>query len=245
MNAEIRVDSLRNASATRTIWQVPGGTVSTPNAKNPGIIRFTQPGTFRITQVAANECDRDSVTRTVVVLDNPLVMLPADRTLCNRDSFTIQPRLTNSTAWAWADGFDSLRRIVMTDGVYTLSATNGQFCTARASVSLKFIPDSCRIRDTVSVQPGVSVYTPNVFRPGSPENGLFQVFVNAAEGEIVSLEVYNRWGGLVFRGEGANPTWDGTLGGRMIEPGVYVYVAVIRKKNGETVSIRGDVAVAR
>ena len=42
-------------------------------------------------------------------------------------------------------------------------------------------------------------------------------------GQYVSLEVFDRWGGEVFRSESPADRWDGTFNGEELMPGLYVY----------------------
>ncbi len=63
-------------------------------------------------------------------------------------------------------------------------------------------------------------------------------------GEFISLEVYDRWGGTVFKTTDPSQDWDGTDDGEDIMPGIYVYQFTYlcdgqeRKKTGSVVMIR-------
>ncbi|HRI58602.1 MAG TPA: gliding motility-associated C-terminal domain-containing protein [Saprospiraceae bacterium] len=96
------------------------------------------------------------------------------------------------------------------------------------------------------------VYIPNIFKPDSPsENSIFTVFGN--EDQIVninSLQVFDRWGGLVFENFDFQPNdlnsgWDGMVRGDKANPAVFVYYAEILFIDGETVLYKGDVMLYR
>lgn len=63
-------------------------------------------------------------------------------------------------------------------------------------------------------------------------------------GEFISLEVFDRWGGEVFRSEDMTERWDGTLKGNELMPGQYVYQFTYtcngdkKRKTGAVVVIR-------
>lgn len=63
-------------------------------------------------------------------------------------------------------------------------------------------------------------------------------------GEFISLEVFDRWGGEVFRSEDMTERWDGTLKGNELMPGQYVYQFTYTC-NGEKKRKAGAVVVIR
>ncbi|MBP8238323.1 MAG: hypothetical protein KAX50_00005, partial [Saprospiraceae bacterium] len=67
---------------------------------------------------------------------------------------------------------------------------------------------------------------------------------------IHSFSVFDRNGGMVFRQTELAPNdpglgWDGTLRGRSLNPGVFVWVAEIEFVDGEVETFRGDVLIVR
>ncbi len=89
-------------------------------------------------------------------------------------------------------------------------------------------------------------YAPNAIRYGSPENGRFTIFGQQNLELIERLSIYDRWGGEVYEATGIPPNqveigWDGQLNGQLLNPGVYVYRAVLLYRNGEKKTISGDV----
>lgn len=69
-----------------------------------------------------------------------------------------------------------------------------------------------------------SVFVPNAFTPNKDgKNDVFR-FIAAGMQKIDFFRVYNRWGQLVFSAQTSNPGWDGTLGGRLQQSGVYVWM---------------------
>ncbi len=66
----------------------------------------------------------------------------------------------------------------------------------------------------------INVITPN----GDGENDVLDVGLRGAISECLNMEVFNRWGQIVFKSFGNNTQWDGrTPAGELVSPGVYFY----------------------
>jgi gliding motility-associated-like protein len=103
----------------------------------------------------------------------------------------------------------------------------------------------------VEVDTDPKVYIPNVFAPeGSGSNSRFTIFANDNIEEVVLLEIFNRWGDLVFVNRDFPPNdlsrgWDGSYNGMTLNPDVFAYRAVVRDRDGKEYGYRGDVTVVR
>lgn len=94
------------------------------------------------------------------------------------------------------------------------------------------------------------VYVPNVFSPGTAENSMLTVYGGPDVARIQSFQIFDRWGEVVhevldFEKNDLRKGWDGSFRGQEVLPGVYVYVARVRFKDGKTELFRGDVTVIR
>lgn len=116
----------------------------------------------------------------------------------------------------------------------------------------------CKATDCVkiSIDNKRPVYIPNVFRPdGDGPNTAFNkrlsIFANENYvEEIQDFEIYNRWGDVMFKLQNFQPNdpaygWDGTFLGKPLDPGVYVYWAKIKFKDGTVEVFKGDVTLIR
>ncbi|HMQ47691.1 MAG TPA: gliding motility-associated C-terminal domain-containing protein [Saprospiraceae bacterium] len=73
------------------------------------------------------------------------------------------------------------------------------------------------------------VFVPNAFSPNDDgRNDRFHIYYNCGLLDT-QLSVYDRWGGLVFEGDGVQEGWDGTIKGKVAPEGVYVWL--LRSKN--------------
>lgn len=104
----------------------------------------------------------------------------------------------------------------------------------------------------VTVDLARNVFIPNIFSPnGDNVNDFFQLAVGNGVTTVSYLNIYDRWGSLMFTDESFMPDdmvhrgWDGTKGGTLIEPGVYVFIAEVQFVDGQRVVYKGDVTVVR
>jgi gliding motility-associated-like protein len=78
------------------------------------------------------------------------------------------------------------------------------------------------ISNTVSVEKPLTLYAPNAFSPnGDGVNDHFQIKGQGVED--YNLEIYNRWGQMVFQSENINTRWNGEYRGKQAPIGTYVY----------------------
>lgn len=92
------------------------------------------------------------------------------------------------------------------------------------------------------------VYVPNVFSPN--EDGVNDVFKPEMACNITAfdLQVFNRWGQLVFASDNPEVGWNGTAKGELAPATVYVYrleVSYEQEGNVKKELKTGDVALVR
>lgn len=104
----------------------------------------------------------------------------------------------------------------------------------------------------IIVDPDIDFFAPTAFSPnGDDINDKFMVLVNDIQVEaVVEMQVFDRWGGLVFVVHDAPPNspdrgWDGTRNGRPMPVGIYAYMARLRLADGSEKIVSGDVLLKR
>lgn len=102
----------------------------------------------------------------------------------------------------------------------------------------------------ISVLKPKRVYIPNVFNPGSDLNSSIYIFAGKDVAMIEYWSIYDRWGSKLFELNDFLPndpaySWDGTYRGSLLNPGVFVYEALVRFVNGETTLYKGDITLIR
>jgi gliding motility-associated-like protein len=108
---------------------------------------------------------------------------------------------------------------------------------------------------TVLAKQGGLTKVPNAFTPnpngptgGVPGNDSFNdVFLPIVKGiEEFNMQIYDRWGNLVFESNSATIGWDGYNNeGRLMPAGVYVYKLTVRLSDNQRSTQIGDVTMIR
>jgi gliding motility-associated-like protein len=151
---------------------------------------------------------------------------------------TTIPSMPPGTPYTWTFNgrmlteMDTIANILLDQEVNTITA---RFITQ----------DGCPIEVSRIIPAVPPVYRiPNAFTPNSDQiNDAFQVYLEGNV-EVVSMEIYNRWGQLMFRGND-NTGWDGRFNGAACPPEVYAYKITIRLGNGDLVQEKGDLTLLR
>lgn len=89
-----------------------------------------------------------------------------------------------------------------------------------------------------------TIFIPNVFTPNA--DNLNDSFVyTGCEGYYLEMEIFNRWGNVVFHTQQPNVFWDGTVGGKPAAEGVYLYTLTIRDDLGGVKNYKGVLHLLR
>ncbi len=97
---------------------------------------------------------------------------------------------------------------------------------------------------TVQVEPDFLVYVPNSFSPNG--DGLNDIFYLKGKGIYESLlQVFDRWGAMIFESADINSGWDGTYKGSEVEIGTYAWKVLVKNKTGKTKSLAGHINLIR
>ena len=118
------------------------------------------------------------------------------------------------------------------EGEYTIVLVSASIegCTDTTSSRYYYIPE---------------LYMPNAFTPNyDGHNDVFKPFTGRTTLEPYLLQIYNRWGQLIFSSSDPEKGWDGKFDGKHCDTGVYVYI--LNYRNGaegstEIISRKGTV----
>jgi len=172
----------------------------------------TVSGTFWV-NVSRNGCElKDTIDLEIVDLNQNL---GSDTSICNDQpiSIVLQAKAPEGSEVAWSTGIEAPSFTVEEEGVYWITVTY----------------DQCIGTDTISIASEVCdcvVSIPSVFSPNSDgRNDLFRPVVQSdclIKGYI--MNIYNRWGQLIFVGDWQSPGWDGKFKSEPADVGTYMYV---------------------
>ncbi len=114
---------------------------------------------------------------------------------------------------------------------YTVSYTDENGCSASDEVHIHYDP---------------IIYVPNAFTPNDGDQINSEFFAIGANISDFKLEIYNRWGELIYEGDELSKTWDGTYRGKKCPDGVYTWKIIYKSMfNDEKFLIVGHVTLLR
>lgn len=164
----------------------------------------------------------------------PFTYAPLDAAFCVGDQLVLTARAQGNPNinFSWGEGLEGDSFVVPDTGTYTLRAFDGL----------------CMDTLIVEVPQGdcpASIYLPTAFSPNDDgRNDLFEPL--GPDIEAVNLKVFNRWGGLVFEGNGANSAWDGRINGEDAPGGTYAYVLeYLNRRSLESFQKSGQILLVR
>jgi len=96
------------------------------------------------------------------------------------------------------------------------------------------------------------VFVPNAFSPnGDGNNDKLIVYANNEEVTAIrQMQIFNKWGQIVFQAQDLMPNsevgaWDGRFNGTLLEPGVFMYKAVLELADGSLSPMAGTFLLMR
>jgi hypothetical protein len=116
--------------------------------------------------------------------------------------------------------------------IVTLNVTTNKGCTSEYS-------------DTLLLEPDITVFAPNAFRPQSAQdrNQKFYIVVDGAM--TYHLDIFNRWGELVFSSDDPEEGWDGRYQNINSQQDVYVWQVNVTSYSGRPYKYSGTVTLIR
>lgn len=231
------------------LWTFGDGTTS--NLQNPSH-QYSAPGTYNVSLMVSTPggCTSNNGGSPVTIhaypypvagftINSTTLSLPTDPLICTNTSSGAQ-----TYQWTFGDGGTSTainpQYSYSTVGIYQvqLIATNQFGCTD--SVSREVTTDA-------------DVAFPNVFspNPSGPGGGVYNIndltndvfFPFTAGVSEYKLQIFNRWGELIFESTDINVGWDGYYRGKICPQDVYVWKAFLKLNNGKIYNKTGDVTL--
>lgn len=215
------------------------------------------PGTYSLVIRDVNGC---TITQTVPVPapPTPAVALPPSFSIIlgdNQELEAVVPPafpipLIDQVIWEPSTG--------LTFGGSTvpdlLNPVARPFVTTEYKVTI-ITKEGCKAesRTIIRVDRDIDIYAPNVIRSEDPDsdNGGFTLFTRPGSvTQILSLQIYDRWGEQLFVNKNFLPDdpslgWQGDYKGEYMNPGVYVWWAEVELVDGQKILLKGDVTVVR
>lgn len=236
------LSTVQGSSINSWDWLVDGQNLNTAQPT----YCFNQTGVYNVslTVTSAEGCSSTlAINNMIQVNPNPVAAftIQYESIVLSEASFTPMNQSSGETSWLWDFGnnntsTDELPLIHYTDtGIYciTLTVMNQYGCTDQA--------ENC-----VYIYPDFYIYIPNSFTPnGDKTNDVFMI-----EGfgiKEVDLEIFDRWGNVVFHSPHLYVGWDGThqASNEEVMQGVYVYKAIVIDFNNQPHEFMGHINLIR
>ena len=173
---------------------------------------------------------------------NLTIDMPNVYTISAGESIFLAPNIftnTDELTFLWTSDYDitdatgaSITVGPLEDTYFYVEVDNG--CSASDSTLIVVTQDQPLIR------------LPNAFSPnGDGVNDVFRILEVGGIIESTNMWVYNRWGELLWSGDGRNVGWDGTYKGEPQEMGAYLFYVEYTALSGEVEPIYGNVTLIR
>lgn len=181
---------------------------------------------------------------SVLVTVRPPALLSAgnDTIVAVNQPLELQAKDINSSGfsnynWSPAEGLSDpsianpIARLTKDSITYTVTAKTPEGCNNTASIKVK-------------TYLGPEIYVASAFTPNNDAINNVLHITTAGIKTLRYFTIFNRWGQVVFASNGNNyPVWDGTLKGKLVAPGTYVWVAEAVGYRGNTFQRKGTVMV--
>ncbi len=192
------------------------------------------PGDYLV--MAKDSLDCLTGTYPFTIADSPLqVSIAASDTVCKTQNMVLSPGVI-PLSYLWQDGSTSQTCPVSDIGWYWVKVFQSPTCQAVDSVYV----ENCNLIDFL--------FFPSAFSPnGDGLNDVFILILNPKIADQVpedhfAMQVYDKWGGLVFQTKNPKIGWDGTNSGQKCPVGVYTYlVKYLDPLENKAKTLRGSV----
>jgi gliding motility-associated-like protein len=139
-------------------------------------------------------------------------------------------------------GTASASNLYFEDDVNSLLLTSGEFCYIVEAVEN---PNFLGISETSRSNELCILQDPKIWVPNSiiinGFNNEFKPVISFADFDNYQLIVYNRWGDEIFKSNNIEEGWDGSVGGKQVQEGIYLYYISIVDGYGSFHERRGPI----
>ncbi|MDB4264831.1 gliding motility-associated C-terminal domain-containing protein [bacterium] len=135
-------------------------------------------------------------------------------------------------AYSWSNGASSQDLNDLLGDTYTITVTDDSSCVKEVSIP-------------VAVNPVICINIPSAFSPNGDDINDQWIITNSELYPELSLEVFNRWGTIVYhskQGYDSENLWDGTFHGQELPSDTYYYILLTN--NGDE-PFTGGISIIR
>ncbi len=234
-------------------WEFGDGSYSDDPAPSH---TFVDHGVYDVMMEAIGDGGRDTIYHQVEVYQNPTALFELVSNQINIPEEPLQvinqSELADFYMWDFGDGnvsYEFEPEYYYTEpGIYdiTLIATRNTQPLCRDTLVLKNAPrvdESCKIIFPDAFMPSTTGPGTGHYEMDNPSTSVFHPVYEGIDDYV--LEIYNRWGELIFRTTDLEVGWDGYYRGQLAKMDVYVWKVTGRCTNGRSIIQSGDVTLYR
>jgi gliding motility-associated-like protein len=197
------------------LWIYPDGDTTT---NDPFFFSVTQVDAGLYTLLATDRVGcTDQKSIELIVSENPVAAFHGTDTL-EMQAGDLLDAGTGLSSYLWNTGDSTESIVINAEGMYKIEMESQVGCLGSDSVYVKLTSEEI---------PETHLFIPNAFTPdGDGVNDTFLALYNGNDISHFTMEVYDRWGGRIFRSDNILTGWDGKKNGKDCPGGVYVYKIV-------------------
>lgn len=191
--------------------------------------------------IVSDECQTFTVSGNVTVT---VVAPTADFTVLSTVYFnnlpiTFENQSQNAVTYNWDFGDGNSDTFVHPSNTYE---EPGYYLVTLIAIDDRGCMDT--VTKPISIEEEWYVYMPNTFTPdGDRHNNDFRASTVGVKN--LEIDIYNRWGEIVFTANELNFIWDGTYNGIYVQDGTYTYNVMIETNSGRNRVMKGHVNVLK
>ena len=215
--------------------------------KNP-VQTYFESGIFDVTLTltTADNCKSSTtITNMINAFPKPIAKFYADPPVVSviktEISFFNLSIDNYNNYWAFGDGDSSL--LVNPSHNYNPNYL-GDFVVELVVESDRGCKDT--VRSIIKVEDVATMYVPTGFTPDNDGiNDMFIVKASGVDMDDFSMNIYDRWGEIIYTFNDIYSGWDGKIKGKTVESGVYTWLVVYKDFTGVQYTKSGAVTVIR
>ncbi|MEL7247073.1 MAG: T9SS type B sorting domain-containing protein [Bacteroidota bacterium] len=226
-------------------WSGPNSALDTAQLFEIASMTPADGGSYQV--IVNNGTCQDTAIADISILPSPTIELPQVLEADFCEPVILQPKINGDAdvAYSWApseglscDDCPNPEIIPPFLPSYQLNVINDTLCTDSTTVLIAFDSDDL-------------IYVPTAFSPNQDGvNDYFQLFPSCLVSAISKVEVYDRWGSLVFSNGPLDPAdprefWNGRINGKPALQSAYLWQAEVELVDGSVRKLNGEVNLLR
>lgn len=220
---DIKACSFENLQLSANL-NVPGVNYLWNTGSTSDKINVSAPGLYWVKAEYKGCINADSIN--INVIPKPVINIGNDTTICFNQGIILTAGNTPGANYLWNTGETSASIKVNSPGKYSIIVTE----------------NTCSAFDTLNVVWGdCPFFIPNAFTPNKDGvNDNFGV-LNGFTFQNFTLNIYNRYGKVIFSSKNISEKWDGTYKGKAMPTGAYPWSIIYINGQGYTKWLKGTV----